>query len=214
MTYYTSNLLRFLACALASLTLVACGVDDSVTVDTTSEAVGSSREPVANPDAASTVEGQEVVFSVLDNDTAEDIGAVSVSILTQAAHGALFLGLDNMVTYVPDASFTGTDSFLYQITDANGAISTAMVSISVDCGAISCTYPIQLSWSAGSTTDVSGYYVYHGEISGEYVEKVWVDGDTVAEFTVSGLGTHYFAVTAVSLSGIESSYSPEAVVVL
>ncbi len=90
----------------------------------------------------------------------------------------------------------------------------AMVSISVDCGAISCTYPIQLSWSAGSTTDVSGYYVYHGEISGEYDEKVWVDGDTVAEFTVSGLGTHYFAVTAVSLSGIESSYSPEALVVL
>ncbi len=121
MTFHTSNLLRFLACALASLTLVACGVDDSVTVDTTSEAAGSSREPVANPDAATTVEGQEVVFSVLDNDTAEDIGAVSVSILTQAAHGALFIGLDNMITYVPDASFTGTDSFLYQITDANGA---------------------------------------------------------------------------------------------
>ncbi len=59
-------------------------------------------------------------------------------------------------------------------------------------------------------TDLSGYRIYHGVVSGVYSN--YVDVSNTPAGTVSNLQagcTNYFAVTAVSSTGVESSYSGE-----
>ena len=41
------------------------------------------------------------------------------------AHGALTLNADGTFTYLPSASYTGTDTFTYQVTDGHGGSATA-----------------------------------------------------------------------------------------
>jgi len=73
-----------------------------------------------------------------------------------------------------------------------------------------------LSWSAptqntdGSTlTDLAGYKVYHGTSATALNEVITVQGAGNTAYTFSQLaaGTHYFAVTAYTFSGAESSFS-------
>jgi hypothetical protein len=74
-----------------------------------------------------------------------------------------------------------------------------------------------LSWSAPtaytdgtalSSSDLTGYRIYHGTSATSLTRIAEVDSRASA-FTVNGLvaGTHHFAVTAVSLTGVESDYS-------
>jgi hypothetical protein len=62
-----------------------------------------------------------------------------------------------------------------------------------------------LSWDAN--TELAGYTVYYGTISGVY--SVIVPVGLVTTYTVTGLnpGTYYFAVTAENTSGVSSGYS-------
>jgi hypothetical protein len=75
--------------------------------------------------------------------------------------------------------------------------------------ALSWLPPVQ--YSDGSTLrsgELAGYRVYRGTNTAALTRIAEVDSGTLA-FTVQGLaaGTHYFAVTAVSVSGSESGYS-------
>ena len=47
------------------------------------------------------------------------------------ANGSVVLNNDGTFTYSPNTNFTGTDSFDYQVIDADGAIATATVTINV-----------------------------------------------------------------------------------
>lgn len=74
--------------------------------------------PVAVIDTSSTLNGESVAISVLENDTDSDGDALTVAqILTQPTHGTATIS-NNEVLYTPlDANFAGKDSFSYQITD-------------------------------------------------------------------------------------------------
>ena len=74
--------------------------------------------PVAVIDTSSTLNGESVAISVLENDTDSDGDALTVAqILTQPTHGTAAIS-NNEVLYTPlDANFAGKDSFSYQITD-------------------------------------------------------------------------------------------------
>ena len=48
------------------------------------------------------------------------------------SNGLLTLNADGAFDYTPNADFNGTDSFVYQMTDNNGAFATAQVTILVD----------------------------------------------------------------------------------
>lgn len=74
-----------------------------------------------------------------------------------------------------------------------------------------------LSWSpptqyidghALPPAELTAYRIYYGTNAGSLARIAEVDGGTTA-FAVRDLatGTHYFAVTAVSVSGSESNYS-------
>ncbi len=92
--------------------------------------------PVAQNDSFSINEGQSLTGSVLANngngvDSDPDGDPLTVSPVSGPAHGTLTLNTDGTFTYQPAAFFNGTDSFTYQISDGNGGVSTATVTIRI-----------------------------------------------------------------------------------
>jgi hypothetical protein len=77
------------------------------------------------------------------------------------------------------------------------------------------SHTVQLTWSASTSTGVTGYYVYRGTQSGQYT-KIDPSSPTASpqftDTTVSAGTTYYYVVTAVDSSGAESSYSSAAAV--
>ncbi len=87
--------------------------------------------PVANDDSASTDEDTTLTIEVLANDNDVDNDILTVSSVTEPAHGTLVINSDATITYNPDVNFNGYDTFNYTADDGNGATDTAMVSIEV-----------------------------------------------------------------------------------
>jgi serine/threonine protein phosphatase PrpC len=96
----------------------------SVTVTAVNDA------PVAVADTASVAEDGSVVVSVLANDTDVDGDTLSVSAITQPAHGTVTL-VSGVVTYVPVANYSGSDSFTYTVSDGHGGTATGTVTMTV-----------------------------------------------------------------------------------
>ena len=86
--------------------------------------------PRAADDIASTVENNAVTVNVLANDSDPDGNPISVSAVTQPAHGTVTNNTTN-VTYTPAASYFGNDSFTYTVSDGNGGTATATVTVTI-----------------------------------------------------------------------------------
>jgi hypothetical protein len=104
------------------------------------------------------------------------------------------------------------------------AIAPGTVSISATSGAVSGSTPmtvtaasngtISLAWDAATAysdgaplTDLAGYTVYYGTVSGIYSSSIQLGN--VTSYTLSNLppGVYYVVVTVRNLSGDESTYS-------
>jgi fibronectin type 3 domain-containing protein len=70
-----------------------------------------------------------------------------------------------------------------------------------------------LTWSASTSSGVAGYDVYRSTVAGGPYTKITssVSGTTFSDSTVQPGTVYYYAVTAVSTSGVESTYSNEVV---
>ena len=86
----------------------------------------ANTNPVANGD---TVELPMDHFNVKGNDTDADLDALTVTAVGAAVHGTATLHPDNTVSYAPNATFAGTDSFSYTISDGFGGTAMGTVSI-------------------------------------------------------------------------------------
>lgn len=91
--------------------------------------------PVAVDDPVQTGKDTPAEINVTGNDTDADgiIDVSSVAIASFPAHGAIFVNATSgVVTYTPNAGFTGVDSFSYTVNDDDGAVSNAaLVTITV-----------------------------------------------------------------------------------
>ncbi|MBN2247978.1 MAG: right-handed parallel beta-helix repeat-containing protein, partial [Coriobacteriia bacterium] len=91
--------------------------------------------PVANDDAYVVSEDHLLTvrgLGVLANDTVVADGApLTASVTTAPSHGSVTLDPRGAFSYLPDADWTGTDSFEYAATDGFGAAHTATVTITV-----------------------------------------------------------------------------------
>ncbi len=81
--------------------------------------------PVVNPDAASVTSGGILsipVASLLANDTDVDGDVLTVTAVAMGAnpHGVVQL-VNGVITYTPNAGYTGTDTFTYSVTDGHVA---------------------------------------------------------------------------------------------
>jgi hypothetical protein len=93
----------------------------------------SNTPPVAVADTASTRAGKAVDINVLANDSDPDGDALTITAVTQGAHGTVTTN-GAFVTYAPAASFAGTDTFSYTISDGKGGTATASVTVTVTLG--------------------------------------------------------------------------------
>ena len=94
--------------------------------------------PVGSTDSFSTAE--DVVLSVtaangvLENDSDVDGDVLTASVVTEPTSGVLVLLSDGSVTYTPNAGFSGTDSFQYEVSD--GTASTGPIDATIEVSAV------------------------------------------------------------------------------
>jgi len=88
-------------------------------------------QPVAANDSAVVDEDSTVLIDVLLNDTDIDGDTLSITGETQGVHGSV-VRIDNKLQYTPNANYNGADSFMYEISDGNGGITTATVNVTIN----------------------------------------------------------------------------------
>jgi hypothetical protein len=104
------------------------GLMDTATVTVT---VMPDEMPDAMDDVATTLEDTAVTIPVLANDTGIGNVPLTVVIVTAPSNGAAVVNADNTVTYTPNMNFTGTDTFVYRVTDFDGDSDMATVTVTV-----------------------------------------------------------------------------------
>jgi len=87
--------------------------------------------PVANDDEATTAENTTKAINVLANDSGLDDGFGSLTVYTQPANGSVVVNANRTVTYTPNASYVGTDQFVYMLQDVDGDYDLATVTVTV-----------------------------------------------------------------------------------
>ncbi|MGH6693102.1 MAG: tandem-95 repeat protein, partial [Gammaproteobacteria bacterium] len=109
---------------------------DSVAGTASLDITPANDPPVANDDAAAIGEdsGANTIDVLLNDSTAPDVGeSLTVVAFTPATNGSVaIIGGGTAVTYTPNASFTGNDSFTYTISDGNGGTAIATVGVTVN----------------------------------------------------------------------------------
>ncbi|AJZ75402.2 beta strand repeat-containing protein [Candidatus Nitrosotenuis cloacae] len=111
------------------------GDADTATVNITINPINDIQTAIS--DAAVTDEDSTIIINVLSNDILGNNPAIgdqpiTVSLVGSASNGDVILNPDHTITYTPNPDFNGADSFIYQITDANGDSATAIVEIIIN----------------------------------------------------------------------------------
>ncbi|MCB1148793.1 MAG: tandem-95 repeat protein, partial [Chlamydiia bacterium] len=86
--------------------------------------------PTAVADSAETQQNQPVTINVLANDTDPEGDNLTITIISGPANGTTQV-VAGQVVYTPNGNFIGSDSFTYRISDGNGGLSSANVSVVV-----------------------------------------------------------------------------------
>ncbi|MEZ5715160.1 MAG: Hint domain-containing protein [Paracoccaceae bacterium] len=119
-----------------TFTYTAADPDGNTDTATVTVTVGPDANSVdAVDDSTSTTAGTAVVVPVLLNDTDPEGDTFAVTGVTDGANGTVAIDpVSGNPEYTPNAGFTGTDTFTYTITDAQGATDTATVTVTVNEG--------------------------------------------------------------------------------
>ena len=97
-------------------------IDSRVVIDDVLLSDQNLIPPVAVGDTATTIQGQPVMIDILNNDRDDDgiVATNSVQIQTEPDNGFVIPREDGTVSYIPDTSFAGEDSFTYMVQDNDG----------------------------------------------------------------------------------------------
>jgi uncharacterized repeat protein (TIGR01451 family) len=109
--------------------------DPNVGNNSASISITVRARPVANDDSAATALDTPVTIDVLANDSDPDspLDPGSVSVTSGPANGSITSIdlLTGAITYQPNASFSGGDSFIYQVCDTTALCASATVTVTV-----------------------------------------------------------------------------------
>ncbi len=108
--------------------------DGGATSNQATVTITVSARPVAVDDTATTPENTPVGIPVTTNDFDPDglIDPGTVAIVTGPASGSVVVNATGVVTYTPDISFVGVDTFTYTVNDNDGLVSnSATVTVTV-----------------------------------------------------------------------------------
>jgi VCBS repeat-containing protein len=112
------------------------GSTNSMLAAVTLQIDGNGAAPQAQDDSFNTPEDGvlNIGFSegVLANDTDPDGDPLTATLVAGPTNGTLALNADGSFTYIPNADYTGSDSFTYTATDGAGVSNVATVNITID----------------------------------------------------------------------------------
>ncbi|MES1240141.1 MAG: Ig-like domain-containing protein [Acidobacteriota bacterium] len=107
------------------------GGSDTATVYMTITPVNDP--PVAGNDTGTVNEDGSVILSVRDNDSDPDGGTLTITAVTQGAHGAVtIVNSGTQVRYQPAANYFGPDTFTYTVRDPANSTAIGTVSMTVN----------------------------------------------------------------------------------
>jgi hypothetical protein len=131
---------------------------------------------------------------------------------------ATFSTTTGTLTGTPSSSHIGTYSnIVISVSDGITTKSLPKFSIKVVQGA-STTSPVTLSWvpptqnvDGTQLTNLVGYQIYYGKVSGQYAYSVSVGSSSITSAVIENLepATWYFAIRAVTSSGTQSNFSAQ-----
>jgi VCBS repeat-containing protein len=110
------------------------GTSDSGAASVTISVTSVNDIPAALNDFYSTDEDKELIISspgILGNDTDFEGDALTAILMGNTSHGSMTLNADGSFTYLPDAEYSGTDSFTYKANDSMDDSNLATVTITV-----------------------------------------------------------------------------------
>ena len=105
------------------------GGEDTATVTITVNGVNDA--PIAADDSVSTTVGNPVSFNAVANDSDVDGDTLFVQSFAQPANGTVTNDGGGLLTYTPNESFAGADSFVYTVSDGAGGAASATVTVTV-----------------------------------------------------------------------------------
>jgi len=196
------------------------GGSDSATVNITVSAVNDN--PVAVNDADSTDEAVATNISVITNDSDVDGDSLAVTSTSQGSNGSVTVN-GTTVTYTPNGSFIGVDSFSYTVSDGNGGSDSATVQVTVSAVAILPADPSSPAVGDGANGTANIYWIEGtggGDEDGFEVQRetkhkkrnTWqgtsIVGSTAENITsyddASGTGTYRYRVRAFNVAGFSN----------
>ena len=99
--------------------------------DTATVSIRINQPPAAADDTATVQRGTSGTVDVIANDTDANGDSLSVSGVTQPAHGSVVNNGDGTVTYLHNGNAATSDSFAYTVSDGEGGSDTATVRITI-----------------------------------------------------------------------------------
>lgn len=199
------------AALMVSSLLAACSGEKAKappaqSVQTGGPSLANSAPQISGMPSTTARVGERYEFTPAGFDADGDTLTWSVQGLPQ---GASFNTATGALSWTPAA--TGTHDVVITVSDGRGA--TASMSISI----VAASRRVVLRWEAPAqftdgtalpTSELGGYRIYHGSSESGLQRIAEVDRATLA-MALEDLqqGTHYFAVTAVTASGLESDFS-------
>lgn len=127
-----------------------------------------NQAPVARDDAFTVDEDTTLTGDVSTNDTDVNVpDTKSYAVVTTTANGALTLRADGTFEYTPASNYSGTDGFTYSVADAEGARSTATVTINVapvnDAPVAGSPGPQTVDYATGAVSGTIGFTDVDGD---------------------------------------------------
>ena len=139
--------------------------------------------PTPQDDSAGTHENTPVTINVLANDTDPNGDALTISGVTQGAHGTV-LNNGSSVTYTPAYNYSGDDQFTYTVRDPGGLTNYATVRVTVvpDCpvtasGRFFDNMETANNGYTTSNTRTTGSWTRQSERTAHSSGNAWVVGD-------------------------------------
>jgi hypothetical protein len=129
-TYTVTGLVESATYSFAVAAYNTSGTESSYSNTVTATIPSSNNAPLASADTTSATTGTPVTIAVLANDTDADGNPLTITSVTQGAHGTVTIS-GTSVIYTPAAGFVGTDSFAYTITDGQGGSAIGTVTVNV-----------------------------------------------------------------------------------
>jgi hypothetical protein len=197
-----------LVAALAGLGLAACG-GSSGTSQSNNPGPVNAAPTISGTPSGSVSAGATYSFTPAASDSNGDTLSFSI---TNKPSWATFNTATGQLSGTAQA---GTYSNIV-ISVSDGTSSTALPAFAIAVSAAAATGTATLSWTAptqntdgSALTDLAGFRVYHGTSPGALNDVVQLPdaGTTTYTFNQLASGTHYFAVSAYTNSGVESALS-------